>query len=91
MIWALSIWAMVGFQMLAWLIFSLKGGKLADKPFLWFTAGMMIGQIGAGIETYFSNAWATLAVQMYFFIFTFIGGINRIRQMRSWESNAGGV
>lgn len=76
------IWAMVACQLLAWSIFSLKGGKLADKPFLLFTLGMMIGQVGAGIETYLSQAWATLAVQAYFFLFTAIGGINRIRQMR---------
>jgi len=61
---------------------SIKGGKLLDKPFLIFTVGMLLGQLGAGIETFIKEAWGAHIVQVYFFIFTAIAGIKRYRQMR---------
>lgn len=76
------LWAMVIAQMLAWGWFSLRGGKLSDKKFLVFTLGMLIGQVGAGIDSYHQAAWKAFIVQVYFFIFTAVGGIQRIRHMR---------
>jgi hypothetical protein len=64
----------------AW--FSVKGGELCHKKFLIFTGGMLLGQIGAGIETYQHEAWRALIVQGYFFVFTAFGGIQRFRKMR---------
>lgn len=71
------IYFLIVMQMLAWLFFSLKGGKISDKQFYLFTLGMLLGQFGASIETFINNSWGTFAVQLYFFIFTLIGGIKR--------------
>lgn len=76
------LWLMVFAQMIAWAWFSLKAGKLSDKAFLIFTAGMLIGQIGTGIETYMLEAWRAFLVQAYFFLFTAYGGYKRLRQMK---------
>lgn len=74
------LWVMMGAQMLGWAYFSSKGGNLSNKAFFFFTASMMLGQIGAGIETYVLRAWGACAVQIWFFCFTFWGGLNRFRQ-----------
>jgi len=76
------LWIMVGAQLLAWGWFSYRGGKLSDKKFLIFTVGMLVGQLGAGIETWHTEAWRAFIVQVYFFAFTAFGGIQRWRQMR---------
>jgi hypothetical protein len=76
------LWAMIGAQILAWGYFSWKGGRLSDKHFLIFTAGMLLGQLASVIETYFSGATRTFVVQIYFFLFTVFGGIQRFREMR---------
>ena len=76
------LWIMVGAQLLAWGWFSYCGGKLSDKKFLIFTTGMLVGQLGAGIETYYAEAWRAFLVQIYFFVFTAFGGIQRWRQMQ---------
>lgn len=80
--WHGILYVMMMIQMVAWMLFSLKGGKLADRNFLIFTVGMLSGQIGAGIETYIMEAWGAFAIQVFFFAFTAIGGIQRLRQMR---------
>ena len=72
-----------------WAWFSAKGGQLGDRQFLLFTAGMLLGQIAASVETYLSGAWGTFIIQVYFFAFTAIGGINRMRSMHA--SNTGRV
>ena len=77
------LWMMVVCQMIVWAWFSAKGGKLSDKEFLIFTVGMMTGMLAAGIETYYLASWRAFTVQVYFFIFTAVGGIQRLRQMRS--------
>lgn len=76
------LWIMVCAQLAVWGWFSYCGGKLSDKKFLVFTIGMLLGQLGAGIETYQTGATRALVVQMYFFVFTAFGGIQRYRQMR---------
>jgi len=73
-------------QMAAWMWFSAKGGKLADRPFLIFTAGMLMGQLGAGIETFWLKAWGAFAVQTFFFAFTAFGGVQRYRMMQRNKS-----
>ncbi|MFZ3020209.1 MAG: hypothetical protein WA051_01665 [Minisyncoccia bacterium] len=78
----MTLWLMVGAQLAAWGWFSFKGGKLSDKKFLFFTIGMLLGQIGAGIENYQTHSWRSFTIQVYFFIFTAFGGIQRWRQMR---------
>jgi hypothetical protein len=83
------LWVMVSVQMLAWLWFSFKGGKLSDKMFLVFSVGMLIGQLGAGIETYQMAAWRAFCVQVYFFVFTALGAVQRIRQMRKTKKGGG--
>lgn len=77
------LWIMVIAQLVVWAWFSLRGGKLSDRKFLIFTAGMLLGQLGAGIETYQSHAWRAFIVQIYFFLFTAIGGLQRFRQMKN--------
>lgn len=81
------LWAMVIAQMLAWGWFSLKAGNLSHKKFFVFTLGMLIGQLGAGIDAYHQVAWKAFVVQVYFFIFTTVGGIRRFRQMRRSNSS----
>ncbi|HBA36829.1 TPA: hypothetical protein DCZ15_03055 [Candidatus Falkowbacteria bacterium] len=73
----ITLYGMMAIQMLAWGWFSYKAGKLSDKSFLMFTAMMMIGQIGAGIETVYLQAWGAFSMQIYFLIFTLFGGIRR--------------
>lgn len=76
------LWLMVIAQMVVWAWFSVKGGKLSDKKFLVFSVGMLLGQLGAGIETYQLAAWRAFVIQIYFFFFTALGGLQRFRQMQ---------
>lgn len=76
------LWIMIGFQLIAWGWFSVKGGKLSDKQFLVFTVGMLAGQTGAGIETYMTGAWGAFVVQVYFFFFTALAGYKRWRLVK---------
>lgn len=77
------LYAMMACQMAVWVFFSAKGGNLTDRAFLVFTAGMMMGQLGAGVETFWLRAWGAFAVQVFFFAFTAFGGVHRYRAMRS--------
>ncbi|MBI2632944.1 MAG: hypothetical protein HYW78_00955 [Parcubacteria group bacterium] len=77
------LWIMVVAQLIVWAWFSIQGGKLADKCFLIFTVGMLLGQIAAGIESYQMHAERSLVIQIYFFGFTLFGGIQRFRKMRN--------
>lgn len=63
--------------MISWGYFSFKGGQLTNKAFFLFTAGMMLGQLGAGIETYQTGSWGAFTIQVYFFCFTSIAGVKR--------------
>jgi hypothetical protein len=83
------LYCMMGVQMLAWLIFSVKAGKLTDKGFLFFTSGMLLGQFGAGIETLLLRAWGAFAVQVFFFAFTAFGAVQRLRMMHRTEAMKG--
>jgi hypothetical protein len=80
------LWLMMGAQMAAWAWMQFKGGKLGDKHYLIFCGMMMTGQTGASFECIMGQAWGTLVVQIYFFIFTFWGGIVRYRQMNKQKS-----
>jgi hypothetical protein len=73
---------MILVQMAVWLWFSFKGGNLKDKQFLWFTVGMLSGQIAGTIDSYQNLAWKALAIQVYFFVSTGFAGIQRFRGMR---------
>lgn len=73
------LWTMIGCQLVVWGWFSVKGGELPDRHFYIFTAGMMLGQIGAGIETFKTKAWGTFVIQVYFLFFTLLAGLNRYR------------
>lgn len=79
------LWLMTAAQLIAWGWFSIKGGKLGDRMFLAFTVGMLLGQLAVGIESYYSHGWRAFVVQAYFFVFTAVGGIQRLRQMRKKE------
>lgn len=69
--------------MAAWGWHQLKAGQLKDRHYLIFCVMMMGGQVAAAIECTLGQTWGTLAVQIYFFIFTAIGGIQRYRQMQT--------
>ncbi len=84
----MALWTMVILQMAAWAWFSWNGGKLDDKKFLIFTVGMLLGQLASCIEGYQMEAWRTLVAQLYFFISTAFGGIQRFRQMREQSKEA---
>ena len=73
---------MILVQFIVWGMFSIKGGNLTDKLFFIFTFGMLIGQTGAGIDSYLKHAWGALAVQIYFFVFTAIAGVQRFVSRR---------
>ena len=77
-------WLMVVLQVAGWIWFSYKGGKLDDKPFYFFTALMLTGQLGTGGEGYFSDPinWGAVGGQAFFFIVTVGGGIQRFRQAK---------
>lgn len=75
-------WVMMACQMVAWAWMQIVGGKLGDQAYLVFCLGMMLGQIGASYECVTTKAWGTLVVQVYFFIFTVIGGLVRFQNMR---------
>lgn len=83
MILSIALWVMIVAQLVVWGWFSKKGGQLADKKFLLFTLGMLLGQLAGAIETYQSGAaWRTFIIQVYFFVFTIYGGIQRWKKMR---------
>lgn len=86
------IWGLVSCQMIIWVFFTYKKGKLNDKQFYIFTICLLLGQIGSGIDS-FGTAWAAFAVQVFFFIFTLYGGIKRYiftqRRMRSEKPTIG--
>ncbi len=82
----MTLWIMVAAQLVVWAWFSIKGGKMSDKQFIVFTAGMLLGQLGAGIETFYAHAPRAFVVQVYFFIFTAVGGIQRFRHMQKMEA-----
>lgn len=71
------LYVMIVIQLIVWGWFSIRGGRLGDTEFFIFTIGMLIGQIGAGVETFISKSWGTFTVQVYFFCFTLYGGIVR--------------
>jgi hypothetical protein len=77
-----TIWTMLACQMGVWAWSQINGGQLADVPYLWFSLGMLTGQAGGTIECYRKRAWGTMVVQIYFFVFTAIGGFVRFSQMR---------
>lgn len=79
----LILYAMMACQLIVWGWFSSKGGQVSDKGFLLFTAGMLLGQFGAGVETFHLRAWGAFVVQVYFFIFTAYGGYKRYHQMQA--------
>ncbi len=76
------LYVLIACQLIAWGWFSWKGGELTDKQFIVFTLGMLAGQTGAGIETFFNNSWGTFIVQVYFFLFTALAGWKRHKQMK---------
>ena len=76
------IYLMIGLQLVVWGWFSWKGGKLSDKQFIVFTIGMLSGQIGAGLETFYNHAKGTFIVQVYFFVFTAFAGLKRYKSMK---------
>lgn len=78
----LVLYLLMAAQMMAWAWFSYQGGVLSDKKFLIFTGMMMLGQIGAGIETWILGAWGAFVVQVYFFAFTAFGGIRRYQNSK---------
>lgn len=72
---------MMGVQMLAWLWFQRNGGNLEGALYFWFCLGMMVGQLGTGLECIMTRAWGTLVVQIYFFVFTGYGAVMRYLQL----------
>jgi len=72
------LWFMLSLQMIAWGVFSYFGGELSDKGFLIFSTLMLTGQVGGTVECFLTKAWATMAVQIFFFIFTAFGAYQRI-------------
>jgi hypothetical protein len=79
------VYMMIACQLLAWGWFSINGQELPDKKFLIYIVGMLLGQAGAGIETFLLGAWGAFTVQIYFFAFTAFAGIKRFRQMKRKE------
>jgi hypothetical protein len=77
------LWLMMAVQMVAWLWLQSHGGELEGFLYIWFCAGMMVGQIGASLECVMTKAWGTLIVQLYFFIFIGYGAIVRYLQVSS--------
>ncbi len=75
-------WVMMAAQMAAWAWMQANGGRLGDGQYLLFCGMMMTGQVGAAIECVAGKAWGTLVVQIYFFIFTLVGGLVRFQHMR---------
>lgn len=73
------LWFMISSQMFAWLYAMHKGEKITDKGYILFTIGMMMGQLGGGIDCFFSKAWPTFSVQVFFFIVTFYGCLRRLK------------
>ncbi|MDD5566621.1 MAG: hypothetical protein PHH01_00295 [Patescibacteria group bacterium] len=78
----LAIYAGVVIQMASWAWIQSRGGHLSDRKYLLFCGMMMIGQTAAGVECILGKTWGTLAVQIFFFIFTAWGGIVRFREMK---------
>ena len=76
----LALYGLMATQVVAWVWFQSKGGSLNYRGFMIFTACMLLGQTGAAIESFNSNAWGTFGIQIVFFTSTIFGGIVRFRQ-----------
>jgi len=77
--WIIFLWIMVSCQMLAWLYLMHRGEKITHTGYLIFTIGMMLGQLGAGIDCFIQHAWPTLIVQIFFFFATLYGALRRFK------------
>ena len=74
----IAIYTMISVQMIAWAFHQYHGGTLDTKSYVYFCAGMMVGQCGATVECFRSKAWGTLIVQLYFFFFTGLGMLKKL-------------
>lgn len=79
----IAIYAMVAIQMASWAWIQSRGGRLPDRQYVAFCGMMMTGQTGAAVECVLGHAWGTLAVQIFFFVFTAWGGIVRLREIKA--------
>jgi len=79
MFWTIGLWVMVSCQMIAWLYLMHRGEKITKKGYLIFTVGMMLGQLGAGIDCFIHLSWPTFAVQAFFFLATLYGALRRFK------------
>jgi len=77
--WNIFLWIMVSCQMLAWLYLMHRGEGISRREYLIFTIGMMLGQMGAGIDCFIQQAWPTLIVQVFFFFATLYGALRKFR------------
>lgn len=78
------VYIAAAFQALAWVYFNYKGGKLTDAGFYLFTAGMMVGQLAVGYESFVKEAWSAFGIQVFFFIGMAYGALQRFRLSRGY-------
>lgn len=71
------IYFLIALQLLAWGYHQWKGGQLAAQHYYIFCALMMAGQLGAGVECFVKRSWGTFVVQVYFFVWTGVGWLQR--------------
>ena len=84
----LILWGLIGCSMVAWAWASLRGGKLDDRQYLLFSAGLMVGQLSGAAEALLSGAYGTAVSQLHFFAFTLIGVGQRLADRNSADDNA---
>jgi hypothetical protein len=77
------LWSAIVCSMVAWAWSSLRGGRLSDRQFLAFSAGLMAGQAAGSIEAFSTGSYGTAVSQLYFFLFTIWGAVRRVERIRS--------
>jgi hypothetical protein len=64
--------------MAVWAWSSLRGGRLNDREFLVFSAGLIAGQAAGSAEAFLAGSYGTAVSQFYFLVFTVWGAAERL-------------
>jgi hypothetical protein len=77
-----ALWPAIGCSMAAWAWSSLRGGRLNDREFLVFSAGLVAGQAAGSAEAFLAGSYGTAVSQFYFLVFTVWGAAERLGRAR---------
>lgn len=83
------LWLAMAGSMIAWAWSSVRGGRLPDREFVWFSAALVAGQAAGAVEAFSAGALGTTVSQVYFLVFTVWGVLQRVRMRQATPSGGG--